>query len=43
MFGEEEKYFYPKIIGDIGICGPPDLRWNRPYTKKIGKSKISRY
>ena len=30
IFGEEQKYFYPKIIGDIGIRGPPDLRWIRP-------------
>ena len=32
IFGEEQKYFYPKIIGDIGIRGPPNLRWIRPLS-----------
>ena len=31
IFGEEHEYFYPKMIGDIGIRGAPDLKWIRPY------------
>ena len=33
IFIEEHEYFYPKMIGDIGIRGPRDLRWIRPNTK----------
>ena len=33
IFGIEHKYFYFKVIGDIGIRRPPDLRWIRPFRK----------
>ena len=38
IFEEEQKYFYPKIIGDIGIRGPPDLRWIRSLNKTAANS-----
>ena len=30
IFGVEHKYFNFKMIGGIGICGSPDLRWIWP-------------
>ena len=40
-FEEEHEYFYPKMMGDIGIRGPPDLKWIRPYILLDFLSKLA--